>query len=73
MRSPEGARKIFDAESSVGSQPIRLGDAARIAKGSLTFRKGPFFVRIVAYQEAPKVEEALNSLGRSIERRLDQR
>lgn len=73
MGSPDGARKIFDSESTAGSQPINLGDAARSAKGSITFRKGNYFVRIIAYHEAPEMGEALVALGRTIERRLDQK
>jgi hypothetical protein len=70
MANPEGARKIFESAPSVGSQPIVLGDAARLSKGSLTFRKGPYFVRLVAYQEAPEVGNALVELGKAIERKL---
>ena len=70
MASPEGARKIFESAPSVGSQPIALGDAARLSKGSLTFRKGPYFVRLVAYQEAPEAENALVELAKAIEKKL---
>jgi hypothetical protein len=73
MTDPEGARKIFDSESAAGSHPVNLGDAGHSAKGSVTFRKGSFFVRIVAYQDSPEVGEALETLGRAIERRLDQK
>jgi hypothetical protein len=34
------------------------------------FRKGPYYVRLVAYQESPLVAEALTALGQAIERRL---
>lgn len=73
MGNPDGARKIFDSESSGGTQAVNLGDAARSAKGSITFRKGTYFVRIIAYQEAPEGGEALVALGRAIERRLNQK
>jgi len=73
MKTPEGARKIFDSESSVGSQPIQIGDAARLFQSSLVFRKGPCFVRLTAYQEAPEVGKALVELGRGVERRLGER
>jgi len=73
MKTPEGARKIFDSESSVGSQPTQLGDAARLFQSSLVFRKGPYFVRLTAYQEAPEVGKALVELGRGVERRLGER
>jgi hypothetical protein len=70
MRTPDGPRKIYEAESRAGSQPIQLGDAARLSKGSLTFCKGRYFTRLVAYQEAPEVGDALVALGRAIERKL---
>jgi hypothetical protein len=70
MKAPEGARKIFDSESSVGSQPLQLGDSARVFPASLTFRKGPYFVRLVAYQEAPDIGKALTELARAIEQKL---
>jgi len=72
MAATEGARQVFESESSEGSRGIELGDAARLAKGSLTFRRGPYLVRLVAYQEAPEVEDTLVALGRAIERKLGQ-
>jgi len=73
MKTPEGARKIFDSESSVGSQPIQIGDAARVFQSSLAFRNGPYFVRLVAYQEVPEVGKALVELGHAIEQKLGER
>jgi hypothetical protein len=70
MKAPEGARKIFDAESSVGSQPAQIGDAARLFQSSVVFRKGPYFVRLVAYQEDPEMGKALTELARAIEQKL---
>jgi hypothetical protein len=49
---------------------VPLGDAGRSYGQSLTFRKGPFFVRLTAYQNTPETERALVSLGQAIERRL---
>ena len=70
MRAPEGARSLFDSEPSTGGQSVQLGDAARLYEASLTFRKGPYFVRLVAYQSAPEVGKALLALGRAIEGKL---
>jgi len=70
MKAPEGARKVFDSESPVGSQRLQLGDDAKLYPASLTFRKGPYLVRLVAYKEAPEVGQALVELGKAIERRL---
>lgn len=70
MTASKGARKIFESESSLGGQPIALGDAARLSKGNLTFRKGPYLVRLVAYQDAAGVPNALVELAKAIEKKL---
>jgi hypothetical protein len=70
MKTPDGARKIFESESPTGSQRFELGDGARLSKSSLTFYRGPYFVRLVAYQEAPEISDALVALGRAIERKF---
>jgi polyferredoxin len=72
MESSDGARSFFESEPSAGSRPAALGDAGRSYGQSVTFRRGPFFVRLVAYQDAPETEPALVSLGQAIERRLVQ-
>jgi len=70
MEAGRGAASIFESEPDAGSRPVRLGDAGRSYGQSVTFRKGPHFVRLVAYQDAPQVEAALMSLARAIEARL---
>lgn len=70
MRNTAGARKILESESAEGSQPLALGDAGRNYGASLTFRRGRYFVRLVAYQEAPEMSQDLVELGRAIDARL---
>ena len=70
MDAPRGAAMMFDSERSIGSRPLELGDAGRSYGPSLTFRRGPFFIRLVAYQDTPQTEAALVSLGQAIEGRL---
>ncbi len=70
MRTSEGARSIFESEPALRSQPLALGDAGRISKGTLAFRDGPYLVRLVAYQDAPEAGDALTALARAIEKRL---
>lgn len=70
MGTPDGAQKIMESEPAVGSQAVQLGDAGRFYGISLTFRKGPYFVRLVAYQDAPQVGNALLELGRAIDSKL---
>ena len=70
MQGPRGAASIFESEPSTGSRPVALGDAGRSFGQSLTFHRGPFFVRLVAYQDVPQTEQALLSLAQAIEVRL---
>ena len=73
MAAPDGARRIFDAESAAGSKPVRLGGGARHYGQSLTFHQGPFFVRLVALDDAPGISEALLGLARRIAAKLPHR
>jgi len=70
LKTSEGARKLFESESSKESQHAPLGDDARLSKGMLTFYHGPYFVRLVAYKDDPEVAKALFDLGRAIDRKL---
>jgi hypothetical protein len=64
--APAGAQTIMDSEPSAGSQPIKIGDAARLFGQTLVFRRGPYLVRIVAYQETPENRTALAFLAEAI-------
>jgi hypothetical protein len=70
MSSPAAAKAIFDSEPAMDAQTPALGDAARLYTQSLIFRKGPYLVRIVAYQESPQLPPALLDLGHAFESRL---
>ena len=71
MGDAAGARKIYDSESAVGSQSLAMGDAGRYAKGSLTFRQGPYFVRLVAYEDSPQMATALTALASALSDKLN--
>jgi hypothetical protein len=70
MSSPQGAKTIFDSEPAMDSQNPALGDAARLFSQSLIFRKGPYLVRMVAYQESPQIAPAMLALGHAMETKL---
>jgi hypothetical protein len=70
MSSPQGAKTIFDSEPAMDSQNPAIGDAARLFSQSLTFRKGPYLVRMVAYQESPQIAPAMLALGHAMEPKL---
>jgi hypothetical protein len=70
MSTPDGAKAIFDSEPVMEAQSPSLGDAAHLFSQSLIFRKGPYLVRLVAYQESPQTPQALLGLGHAIEKKL---
>ena len=70
MAKADGAKQVYESESAEGSTPLALGDAARTAGGSVTFRQGPYFVRLVAYEDSPDIRQALTELARAISDRL---
>jgi polyferredoxin len=70
MQSPAAAKAVMDSESALGSRPTAIGDSGRIYAASLTFRKDRYFVRLVAYQQAPEISGALEQLAQAIARRL---
>jgi ferredoxin len=72
MGAPAGAKKIYDSERADGSQPLAMGDAGRYAKGSLTFRQGPYFVRVVAFEDSPEIAKGLTDLARALSARISQ-
>jgi polyferredoxin len=70
MEAPRAAASIFESEPSVGSRPVALGDAGRSYGQSVVFRQGPFFVRLTAYQDTQRTEQALMALAQAIAARL---
>ena len=71
MKTADGATKVFKSQAATGSQPTKVGEAAgRLYPGSLTFCKGPYFVRIIAFENTPAVQKALVTLGKAIAARL---
>jgi polyferredoxin len=70
MESARAAAAIFESEPSAGSRSIALGDAGRSYGQSLTFHRGRFFVRLVAYQQGPQTEQGLMKLAGGIDARL---
>jgi hypothetical protein len=70
MDTPEGAKATFDSELSGGGIRVELGNDARLTQNSLTFWKGPYFVRLTAFQSSSELKKALVGLGRGIEKKL---
>lgn len=73
MGNTEGAGKILESEPMGDAKSVPLGDAARLYSQSLIFRRGPYLVRIVAYQESAEAQRAMLELGRGVDARLTKR
>ena len=70
MKTPEAARRVFDEESSPGSQALELGDRAQLSTGTLLFTHGRFYVKVVAFENSPAIAGGIETLGRAIEAKL---
>lgn len=70
MSNPDAAKTIFESEPAMDAQTPALGDAARLFSQSLMFRKGPYLVRMVAYQSSPQISQAMFNLGLAMEKKL---
>jgi hypothetical protein len=70
MASPAGAKTVFESDPASNAKSADVGDASRLFKQSLTFRRGEYFVQIVAYQESPQLDQELIELGKAIDRKL---
>ena len=70
MESKSGGEKIMELEPAAGAETVRLGDGGRLFDQSMVFRKGPYLVRITAYESSPATPPALLALARGVELRL---
>jgi polyferredoxin len=70
MADRKGATALYESESAAGSHVVSVGDSGRSYGQSLTFRKGCFFVRLVAFDNSPGVESALLALARAVAQNL---
>jgi hypothetical protein len=70
MNSPAGAHTILARDGSKQGNAAQLGEESVAYEQSVTFRKGPYLVRIVAYQLTPDTRQALLALAHGVEARL---
>ena len=66
MSDSAGATKILDAGQTKDAKSVQLGDAGIAYAQS----KGPYLVRIVAYESTPDGPQALGSLAHGVEAKL---
>ncbi len=70
MGGSDGARRILETGQSPDAKAIHLGDEGVQYAQSVSFRKGRYVVRIVAYEATPDTSQALMALARGVEARL---
>lgn len=70
MRDAAGARTLLEKSRGADAQSVAVGDSGIFYTQSVVFRKGPYLVRIVAYQLTPDTPQALLTLARGVESRL---
>ncbi len=70
MKESGGARKILESGQTNDAKSAQLGDAGLAYEQSVIFRKGPYLVRIVAYESTPTAQQALIALAHGIEAKL---
>ena len=70
MGNADGARRILDNSKGSDARTVQLGDGGIAYSQSVTFRKGPYVVRIVAYQSYPDGAQALMTLAHGVETKL---
>jgi hypothetical protein len=70
MGNAAGARKILETGQTKDAKIVQLGDAGIAYEQSVIFRKGPYLVRIVAYESTPDAAQALLALAHGVEAKL---
>lgn len=70
MKDSAGARKMLESGETHDAASVPVGDAGVAFAQSVTFRKGPYLVRIVAYQAPPDARHALIMLAHAVEAKL---
>ncbi len=70
MGGPDGARKILETGLTRDAQKIQLGDEGVQYAQSVSFRKGCYVVRIVAYEATSDAPQAMQALARGVEAKL---
>ena len=70
MGDSAGARKILETGQTSDAKNVQVGDAGLAYEQSVTFRKGPYLVRIVAYERRPDAPQALMALAHGVEAKL---
>jgi len=70
MGGPDGAQTILERGQTKDAKSVSLGDEGLQYAQSVSFRKGHYLVRIVAYQSSASAPQALMALAHGVETNL---
>jgi hypothetical protein len=70
MGGSDGAQTILERGQTKDAQSVRVGDEGLQYAQSVSFRKGRYLVRIVAYQSSASTPQALMALAHGVEGNL---
>ncbi len=70
MGDAAGARKILETGQTKDAKAAATGRCGVAYAQSVIFRKGPYLVRIVAYESTPDAPQALLALAHGVEAKL---
>lgn len=70
MGGPDGAQAILERGQTKEAQSVHLGDEGLQYAQSVSFRKGRYLVRIVAYESSATTSQALMALAHGVEAKL---
>lgn len=70
MGGPDGAQTILERGQTKEAQSVSVGDEGLQYSQSVSFRKGSYLVRIVAYESSAATPQALMALAHGVEANL---
>jgi hypothetical protein len=70
MGGPDGAQTILERGQTKDAQSVSVGDEGLQYSQSVSFRKGSYLVRIVAYESSAATPQALMALAHAVEANL---
>ncbi len=70
MGGPDGAQTILERGQTKDAQNVSLGDEGLQYAQSVSFRKGRYLVRIVAYESSSSTPQALMALAHGVDANL---
>ncbi len=69
METPAAASEMFDLEQGERASGS-VGEEAAVATQSMAFRRGPYYVKLIAYSPEDGLQSKLEELGAAIDTRL---